>query len=66
MNDLVGVHVMASADELNHENTSFHLCKAAAPAQHVHKRPRGAEFQRHIYVIMVFEAIVKGDNVGMR
>ena len=66
VDNLMGVHVVACADQLNHEDASFHLREATAPAQHVHERTGGAKFQRHVYIIVVFEAVVKGDNVGMR
>jgi len=36
MDYLVRMHVVASADELNHEESCFRLCKPAPSSQHVH------------------------------
>ena len=63
--DLVGVHVVACADELDHEKASFGLGKSATAAQHVHERSRGAEFKRHVDIVIVFEALLEVDDVGV-
>ena len=65
VDDLVGVHVVACADELDHEKASFGFGKSATAAQHVHERSRGAEFKRHVDIVIVFEALLEVDDVGV-
>jgi hypothetical protein len=92
MNDRVGVHVIASADELNEVESSFWFAVAASTAEEVEEglcsveergsvhgrewqkreseeepgtNPVGAEFELHVDVAFVLEAVFKGDDVGM-
>jgi hypothetical protein len=65
MDDLVSVHVVACADELDHEKASFGFGESATAAQHVHERSRGAELKRHVDIVIVFEALLEVDDVGV-
>lgn len=65
MNDLVRVHVKAGADELDHEKASFGLGETAPPTQEVHEGARGTQRERDVDVVVVFEAILKVDDVGV-
>jgi hypothetical protein len=38
VDDLVGVHIVASTNELNHEELSLWLCKDATVVKHIHER----------------------------
>jgi len=65
MDDLMGVHVVACANELDHEEAGFRFREAATTAEHVHERSRSAEFEGHVHVVGIFETILEVDDVGM-
>jgi hypothetical protein len=65
VDDLVGVHIVAGADELNHEEAGFGLGEAAAAAEHVHEGSTGTEFEGHVDVLVIFEAFLESNNVGV-
>ena len=65
MDDLVCVHVVTRANELDHEEAGFWFSESATAAQHVHERTRGAELERHVDVVGVFEAFLEVDDIGM-
>ena len=63
MNDLVRVHVVAGSYKLEHEEPCFGLCEAPSTTKHIHERPRRAEFQRHIDIVFVLEAVQDVNDV---
>lgn len=63
MDDLVGMHIMASSYELNHEEPCFGFCETAAAAEHIHERATWAQLEGHIHILIVFETFLKVDNV---
>jgi len=65
MDDLMGVHVVACPNELDHEEAGFGLREAATTTEHVHERARSTEFQGHVHVVSIFETILEVDDVGM-
>jgi hypothetical protein len=65
VDDLMGMHVMAGTNKLYHEKSGFRFGKDATVVQHTHKRTVGAEFQGHIDVRFILEAVYKTDNVRM-
>jgi hypothetical protein len=66
MDDLMGVHVVACTDELNHEEAGFGFSEPSAVAKHVHEGARLAKFERHVYVEVVLEAVAEVHDVGVR
>ena len=65
MNDLVGMHVMACANELNHVETSLRFAKSPPPTKHIHERARGTKLESHVDIVAVFEAILEVNNIRM-
>ena len=61
----MGVHVVTCADELDHKEAGFGFGKSATAAQHVHERSRGAELKCHVDIVVVFEAVLEVDDVGV-
>ena len=65
MNDLVGMHVMACTNELNHVETSFRFAKPPSPTEHIHERARGTELESHVDIDIVFKTIFEVNDIGM-
>jgi hypothetical protein len=65
MDDLMGVHVVTGANELNHKEPGFWFSESASAAQHVHERTRRAKLKCHVDVVGVFEAFLEIDDVGV-
>ena len=65
MDDLVGVHVVTGTDELDHEEAGLGLGEASSSAEHVREGAVVAELEGHVDVIVVFEAFLKTNDVGM-
>jgi hypothetical protein len=65
MDHLMGVHVMAGADQLYHEEPRFWLCKDTTSMEHAHERTVRAELQSHIDILLILEAIDKLNDVAM-
>lgn len=65
MNNLVRVHIMTGTNELHHEEPRFGFGEATAATEHVHKRSRCTEFERHVDVVGVFETVGEPDDVGV-
>jgi hypothetical protein len=65
MDHLVGMHVMASADELYHKEPRLWPPKDATAIEHAHERPILVELQSHIDILLIFEAIDKSNDVAM-
>lgn len=65
VDDLVFVHVVAGADELDHEEAGFWLAEFASRAEHVGEGAHGAEAEGHVDVGFVFEDVMKFDDVGV-
>src|SRR5712671_685750 len=65
MDDLMGVHVMASTNELYHEEPRLGFGKDATAMKHAHERAIRAEFQGHIDILFIFETVKKPNDVGM-
>lgn len=65
MDDLVVMHIVARADELNHEESRFRLGEASTSTKQVHERAVRTQFKRHVDVLVVFETILKVDDVGV-
>ena len=65
VDDLVGVHIVTSTDELYHEETGLGLGEPSSAAEHVHERAVVAELEGHVDVIGVLEAFLELDDVGM-
>ena len=65
VDDLIGMHVMARSEELNHEVSRLGFRKATSPSKHVHKRTSLAELEDHVDILRIFEAFAKINNIGM-
>ena len=65
VDDLVGVHVVAGTDELDHEEAGFGLGEASSSAEHVREGAVVAELEGHVDVVFVFEAVLEADDVGV-
>lgn len=65
VDDLVGVHIVASPDDLDEEKTCFGFGVSFSTTEHVHHAACFAEFEGHVHVFVVFEAFFESDNVGM-
>jgi hypothetical protein len=65
MDNLMGVHVVTCANELDHEKAGLWFSESATAAQHVHERTRGAELERHVDIVGIFEALLEVDYVGV-
>jgi hypothetical protein len=63
VDDIVVVHVLASADELNKEEARLGLRVAFAPAEQVHERAIVAQFQDHVNILVILETVDKAHNV---
>ena len=61
----MGVHVVASADELHHVVAGFGLGKPPATTKHIHERAIVTKLEGHVDVIGVLEAFLELDDVGM-
>lgn len=62
---LVLVHVVTGTNQLDHEEARFGLGEFASAAEHVHEGAGGTEAESHVDVLVVFETLVKLDNVGV-
>ena len=65
MDHLMGVHVMAGANELYHKESRFRLCEDTTTVKHVHERPIGAELQSHVDILFILEAVNEPNDVGV-
>ena len=65
MYDLTGVHVVACADKLDHEKSSFRFRKPFASPEHVHQGAIMTEFQSHVYIFSVFKAVLEENDIRM-
>lgn len=65
VDDLMGVHVVAATDELDHEVASFRFSEAFAATEHVHKRAIMAQLEGQVDVVAVLETIEEGDDIGV-
>ncbi len=65
MDDLVGVHIMAGAKELHHEEACLWLGEASAAAKEIHEGASAAELESHVHIVFVFETFEKINNVGV-
>ena len=65
MDHLMGVHVMAGANELCHKESRFRLCEDTMTVKHVHERPIGTELQSHVDVLFILEAVDEPNDVGV-
>jgi hypothetical protein len=63
VNDLVCVHVVTGADELNHKEAGLALCEATTTTEHVHKGTGCTELKSHVDVFLVFEAFLEGHDI---
>ena len=65
MNDLVVVHILACANELDHEEASFRFCEAPSTTEHVHEGAIVAELEGHVHVLFVLKAVFEVNDVGV-
>ena len=65
VDDLMSVHVMACANELDHVESGLGFREAFPPAEHIHERAVVAELECHVDVVFVFEAFLETNDVGM-
>ena len=65
VDDLVGVHIMTSTDELYHEETGFGFSKSSSTAEHVHEGAVVTELEGHVDVVGVFETFLETNDVGV-
>lgn len=65
VDDLMGVHIVAGADDLDEEKTCFRLGIPLAAAEHVHHAAVVTELKGHVHIFIVFKALLKTDNIGM-
>lgn len=65
MDDLVGVHIVAGANDLDEEKTCFGLGVSFSAAEHVHHAPILAKLERHVDVVIVFKTFLKTNDIGM-
>ena len=63
VNDLMCVHVMTRADELDHEEASLRLSEAPTSAEHVHEGAIMTELEGHVHIIIVLKAFLEPDDV---
>ena len=63
VDDLVGVHVVAGTDELDHEEAGFGLGEASSSTEHVREGAVVAELEGHVDVVFILEAVLEADNV---
>lgn len=62
---LVLVHVVTGTNQLDHEEARFGLGEFTSAAEHVHEGAGSTEAEGHIDVRIVFEALIKFDDVGV-
>ena len=65
MDDLVGVHIVAGTNKLNHEEAGLGLCKDTTTVKHVHEGAAGAKLEGHVYVFFILEAVYESNDVGV-
>lgn len=63
MNDLMGMHIVTSTNELHHKESSLGLGKATTTTEHIHKGTTSAQLQCHVDICVVFKTFLKADNV---
>ena len=63
VDNLVSVHVVACTGKLDDVEAGFGFSEAAATAQEVHERTAGAEFESHVDVFLVVEAVLEAHDV---
>lgn len=65
VDDLVGVHVVAGTNKLNHEKSGLWLCEDATAVEHVHERAAGTKLKGHVHVLFILETIYETNDVGV-
>jgi hypothetical protein len=65
MDDLVHVHIVAGADDLDEEKTCFGFGISFAATEHIHHATIVAELEGHVHVLVVFKTLFESDNVGV-
>jgi hypothetical protein len=65
MDDLVSVHVVTGADELNQKEAGLGLGEVASATKYVHEGAACAKLECHVHVALIFKAVLEADNIRM-
>ena len=65
VDDLMGVHIVAGADDLDEEKTCFRLGIPFAATKHIHHTAVVAELKSHVHVFVIFKTFLEANDIGV-